>query len=245
MNYQESLTRHNYIPMIGCIQTTVSFTIQVVWLIHFVDKNIYFVFLVPLSFLFTSFFVFYTINIIYNIVSPKYWTEINSKYLSFHPKKITNPQKRNTLLNYFQSSHQINPHNQEMEIDKNAVLSLKDISKKKITVQIPVYTEDFEKVIKKTLENVLELCRYYNSQGIIKMNIFVNDDGLNVISEEEKLKRIQYYNQNPEIFYIGREKENRRGRFKKASNMNFCLNKVKYCQYLFSNDIEEQNEYYF
>lgn len=187
--------------MIGYIQTATAFSIQLFWTYWLIEKNIYFIPLVPISFVFTAFFIFYTLNITYNILSPKYWTEINTKYLSFRPCKTIQQEEYST-------------------------------QPQKITVQIPVYTEDFEKVIKKTLENVLEICRYYNNHptnNTVEMNIFINDDGLNVIPETEKQKRIDYYNETLEIFYIGRAKENRKGRFKKASNMNFCLNQLKYC----------------
>jgi hypothetical protein len=55
-----------------------------------------------------------------------------------------------------------------------------------------------------------------------KCNVFVNDDGLLLVSDEEKNKRMAYYILNG-LDYIARPVDNRPGRFKKASNMNYCL----------------------
>ena len=96
-----------------------------------------------------------------------------------------------------------------------------------VTIQIPVYTESFDKVLLKTFENVNDLCKNYNRRNKkYKINIFINDDGLLKISEDERKKRINYYNSINELFYIGRPIKNRAGKFKKASNMNFCLRQV-------------------
>jgi len=59
--------------------------------------------------------------------------------------------------------------------------------------------------------------------------IFVHDDGLQLISEEDREKRISFYT-NHGIGWVARPKHDdseggfkRRGRFKKASNMNYGL----------------------
>lgn len=58
----------------------------------------------------------------------------------------------------------------------------------------------------------------------------VNDDGLAYLSEEEAQRRIDFYHDN-NIAWVARPKNNderfnyvRKGKFKKASNMNFALN---------------------
>lgn len=57
----------------------------------------------------------------------------------------------------------------------------------------------------------------------------VNDDGLAYMTEEEQQERIRFYREN-HISWVARPKNNsecgyiRKGRFKKASNMNFALN---------------------
>ncbi|GMH39392.1 hypothetical protein BSKO_07290 [Bryopsis sp. KO-2023] len=67
--------------------------------------------------------------------------------------------------------------------------------------------------------------------------IYVNDDGLMLISAEDRENRIAFYDSH-EIAYCARPPHqpnvySRRGRFKKASNMNFCLEvsqSVERCQ---------------
>lgn len=94
-----------------------------------------------------------------------------------------------------------------------------------MTIQIPVYKEDFLITIKPTLENILKICKEYNLKYNKKINIFINDDGIlsNEIDLAEIKNRIDYYNDNDEIFYICRSSKNRQGIFKKASNLNFCI----------------------
>jgi hypothetical protein len=60
-------------------------------------------------------------------------------------------------------------------------------------------------------------------------SIFVHDDGLQVIDEEERQKRIEFYSDHG-IGWVARPPHSnaqdgfkRAGRFKKASNMNFGL----------------------
>jgi hypothetical protein len=194
----------------GFLQVLLSVSVQITWTTKLItENNIYFIATVPFYFIFTAFYVFYTINITYNIFAPKSWTESNTTFLSFMPQSI--------------------------ECTDN-------LKEKRVTVQIPVYTEDFENVIMKTLLNVLDVCRHYNQQNVIKMNIFINDDGLQVVDSKEKDKRIAFYNAHPEIFYIARPKEKRRGRFKKASNMNFCLNQLTYAHSFKSGEIKKNPE---
>lgn len=103
---------------------------------------------------------------------------------------------------------------------------LEPLNHHEVTIQIPVYKEDFDTVIKPTLKSAM-LCRKYYDRPTendlnVRVNIFVNDDGLQAINKEEANKRIDYYKRHG-IGYVARPKENRAGRFKKASNMNFAL----------------------
>ena len=41
----------------------------------------------PIYILISSFFVFYSVNLVYNIFVPAKWIEQNSKYLAFESKK--------------------------------------------------------------------------------------------------------------------------------------------------------------
>lgn len=94
-----------------------------------------------------------------------------------------------------------------------------------ITIQIPVYKESLEGVIMPSIRSLQRALRHYTRKGG-KGNIFVNDDGLQVVSEEERARRIAFYERTG-ISYVARPPDSvrkRRGLFKKASNMNYCLN---------------------
>lgn len=96
-----------------------------------------------------------------------------------------------------------------------------------ITIQMPVYKEGMESVIMPTVRSLQAAISYYESHGG-SASIFINDDGLRAISEEEAQKRIEFYHDN-NIGWVARPKHGqdgfiRKGKFKKASNMNFALN---------------------
>ncbi|KAF2225809.1 glycosyl transferase family group 2-domain-containing protein [Elsinoe ampelina] len=95
-----------------------------------------------------------------------------------------------------------------------------------ITIQCPVYKEGLEAVIMPTVKSIKAAMSTYELQGG-SSNIFINDDGLQLISEEEREARIDFYTDN-NIGWVARPKhgENgfvRKGKFKKASNMNYGL----------------------
>jgi len=90
-----------------------------------------------------------------------------------------------------------------------------------VSVQIPVYKESFAAVLKPTLESCMDAIALYREQGG-ECNIFVNDDGMFLLSGDLQIERMMYYSNN-NIAWVARPPENRRGKFKKASNMNFCL----------------------
>lgn len=95
-----------------------------------------------------------------------------------------------------------------------------------VTVQCPVYKEGLNAVIAPTVRSLKQAISTYELQGG-SANIFVNDDGLQLISEEERQARIDFYADHS-IGWVARPRhgENgflRRGKFKKASNMNFAL----------------------
>ncbi|KAK4133561.1 hypothetical protein BT67DRAFT_53734 [Trichocladium antarcticum] len=95
-----------------------------------------------------------------------------------------------------------------------------------VTVQCPVYKEGLAGVIAPTVKSIKQAMSTYELQGG-SANMFVNDDGLQLISEEERRARIEFYADHS-IGWVARPKhgENgftRRGKFKKASNMNFAL----------------------
>ncbi|KAK0636223.1 putative glycosyltransferase family 2 protein [Bombardia bombarda] len=97
-----------------------------------------------------------------------------------------------------------------------------------ITIQMPVYKEGMESVIMPTVKSLQQAISYYESHGG-SASIFINDDGLRAgMPEEEAQKRIDFYHDN-NIGWVARPKHGedgfeRKGKFKKASNMNFALN---------------------
>ncbi|OIW28202.1 P-loop containing nucleoside triphosphate hydrolase protein [Coniochaeta ligniaria NRRL 30616] len=100
-----------------------------------------------------------------------------------------------------------------------------------VTVQCPVYKEGLDAVIKPTVESLEAAIRNYESHGGTA-NIFMNDDGMQLLSSEEAAERRAYYSAH-NIGWVARPKHNpngeglerfiRRGKFKKASNMNFAM----------------------
>ncbi|KAH9880679.1 hypothetical protein IAQ61_000973 [Plenodomus lingam] len=104
-----------------------------------------------------------------------------------------------------------------------------------ITIQMPIYTESLEGVVKPTVASLQAAISYYESRGGTA-RIFMNDDGMAIRSEEDNQKFLEFYKNN-NIGWVSRPKHNhegfvRRGKFKKASNMNFALN--------VSNRVEDQ-----
>lgn len=96
-----------------------------------------------------------------------------------------------------------------------------------ITIQMPIYTESLTGVVKPTVSSLQAAISYYESHGGTA-RIFVNDDGMAVRSAEDNQEFLEFY-ENNNIGWVSRPKHNhegfiRRGKFKKASNMNFALN---------------------
>lgn len=94
-----------------------------------------------------------------------------------------------------------------------------------ITIQMPVYKEGLKGVIMPTLESVMAAIRYYEAQGGTA-SIFVNDDGMQLVTPDLAEARKAYY----EVNRVGwcsrpghcedRESPNyflRKGKFKKVS----------------------------
>jgi hypothetical protein len=96
-----------------------------------------------------------------------------------------------------------------------------------LTIQMPIYTESLEGVVKPTVASLQAAISYYESRGGTA-RIFINDDGMAIRSEEDNAKFMEFFINN-NIGWVSRPKHNhegfvRRGKFKKASNMNFALN---------------------
>lgn len=95
-----------------------------------------------------------------------------------------------------------------------------------LTIQCPVYKEGLQGVIAPTVRSLKRAMAFYELQGG-SSNLFVNDDGLQLIDEEERKARIEFY-RDYNIGWTSRPPHGqngfqRRGKFKKASNMNFAL----------------------
>ena len=100
-----------------------------------------------------------------------------------------------------------------------------------VTIQCPVYKEGLSAVIEPTVKSVKAAISTYEMQGGTA-NIFVNDDGMQLIDEDEAQTRREFYEEH-NIGWVarpkhGKELENgkvflRAGKFKKASNMNYAL----------------------
>lgn len=118
-----------------------------------------------------------------------------------------------------------------------------------ITIQMPIYTESLEGVVKPTVASLQAAISYYESRGGTA-HIFMNDDGMAIRSDKENVKFLEFYRNN-NIGWVARPAHNhdgfiRRGKFKKASNMNFALNISNQVedllQNLVDNKYEEQGE---
>ncbi|KAI4124414.1 MAG: hypothetical protein LQ338_004805 [Usnochroma carphineum] len=101
-----------------------------------------------------------------------------------------------------------------------------------VTIQCPVYKEGLYSVIDPTMKSLKAAIATYEMQGGTA-NIFVNDDGMQLIPEEDAQIRREYYEEN-RIGWVARPKHNpkpadgetqfiRAGKFKKASNMNYAM----------------------
>ncbi|GJJ11705.1 hypothetical protein Clacol_005941 [Clathrus columnatus] len=97
-----------------------------------------------------------------------------------------------------------------------------------ITIQMPVYKESLEQTITPSVESLKKAMQTYARQGGTS-TIFVNDDGMQLISPAERAARQAFYAQH-NIGWVARPKHDpqgsgfvRPGRFKKASNMNYAL----------------------
>lgn len=88
-----------------------------------------------------------------------------------------------------------------------------------ITIQCPVYKEGLQSVIMPTVKSIKQAMSTYELQGG-SANMFINDDGLQIIDEEERQARIDFYADNS-IGWTARPKHGsegfvRKGKFKKV-----------------------------
>ncbi|KAF7188524.1 hypothetical protein HII31_10186, partial [Pseudocercospora fuligena] len=100
-----------------------------------------------------------------------------------------------------------------------------------ITVQMPVYKEGLQAVIRPTVESVMVAIKSYEEHGGTA-NFFIAEDGMQAVAPDLAHARQRYYEHigigwcsRPKHEYSRKNKTayNRRGKFKKASNLNYCL----------------------
>jgi len=95
-----------------------------------------------------------------------------------------------------------------------------------------VYKEGLQAVIEPTITSIKAAIATYEMQGGTA-NIFINDDGMQLLDAESAQARRDYYDEHG-IGWVARPKHNpnpkpdeeiflRRGKFKKASNMNYAM----------------------
>src|ERR1700722_17342249 len=90
-----------------------------------------------------------------------------------------------------------------------------------ITIQCPVYKEGLTSVIAPTVKSIKQAMSTYELQGG-SANMLINDDGLQIIGDEERRTRIYFYADHS-IGWTARPKHGsegflRRGKFKKVCN---------------------------
>jgi cellulose synthase/poly-beta-1,6-N-acetylglucosamine synthase-like glycosyltransferase len=97
-----------------------------------------------------------------------------------------------------------------------------------ITIQMPVFKEGLEGVLAPSVESLKKAMKTYARQGGTS-TIFVNDDGLQLLSPDQRAARVAFYS-NHGIGWVARPPHStdadgfkRAGRFKKASNMNYAM----------------------
>ncbi len=97
-----------------------------------------------------------------------------------------------------------------------------------VTIQCPVYKEGLHSVIAPTVKSIKQAISTYELQGG-SANMFINDDGLQIIDEEDRRARIEFYADHS-IGWTARPKHGkdgfvRKGKFKKVCRCIFirCL----------------------
>ena len=93
-----------------------------------------------------------------------------------------------------------------------------------VTIQCPVYKEGLDSVIAPTVKSIKAAISTYELQGG-SANMFINDDGLQIIPEEERRERIEFYADHS-IGWTARPKHNhegfiRKGKFKKVRSITY------------------------
>ena len=90
-----------------------------------------------------------------------------------------------------------------------------------VTIQCPVYKEGLHSVIAPTVKSIKQAISTYELQGG-SANMFINDDGLQIIDEEERRARIEFYADHS-IGWTARPKHGKDGFVRKGKFKKVCL----------------------
>lgn len=99
-----------------------------------------------------------------------------------------------------------------------------------VTIQCPVYKEGLHSVIAPTVKSIKQAISTYELQGG-SANMFINDDGLQIINEEERQARIEFYADHS-IGWTARPKHGangftRKGKFKKVRQSRYVVSGLR------------------
>jgi hypothetical protein len=94
-----------------------------------------------------------------------------------------------------------------------------------ITIQCPVYKEGLVSVIAPTVKSIKKAISTYELQGG-SANMFINDDGLQIIPEEDRSARIDFYADHS-IGWVARPKHGEDGFVRKGKVCHFKLVEIK------------------
>lgn len=83
-----------------------------------------------------------------------------------------------------------------------------------VTIQCPVYKEGLNSVIAPTVKSIKQAISTYELQGG-SANLFINDDGLQLLAEDERRARIEFYADNS-IGWVARPRDGDEGFIRKG-----------------------------
>jgi hypothetical protein len=94
-----------------------------------------------------------------------------------------------------------------------------------VDVTVADLQESLDSVIMPTIESLKKAMTTFERQGGT-VNVIICDDGLQLVSEADRHRRLEYYAKN-DIAHVarpghGQDGFQRHGRFKKAGNLNYC-----------------------
>ena len=96
-----------------------------------------------------------------------------------------------------------------------------------LTIMIPIYKETFATIIRPTIDQAIEACSQYTARTGAAANVYINDDGYEILDAGRQKERAEYYDEHKNcLTFIARPAPYRRGKFKKAGNLNYAITKA-------------------